>query len=177
MADERKIVIELKPQDVNKSVGDGEKKNKQDSYDLSALAHPIKYLEKNTIGKNVIAYQAYSLVKQQIKTMAMYEINKYFSLTENYTAQQNMNNALTAISKVASFGTTVVGGAMTGSALGPYGAAAGAIVAAVGWTVNESIQVYQRFDQQRRDLATMNTQSQFQLTRMGLVDGGRNSQN
>lgn len=177
MADDRRIVIELKAENHQAFVGAPKSENKQESFNLSNLAHPIKSIEKNTIGKNVIAYQAYSLVKQQIKAVAMYEINKYFSLTENYTTQQSFNNALTAIGKVASFGTTVVSGAMMGSSMGPVGAAVGAAVAAVGWTANESIQIYQRFDQQNRELATMNTQSQFQMTRMGLVDGGRNSQN
>jgi len=177
MADERRIVIELKAQNNQVTGGSGKSDDKQESFDLSALAHPIKSLEKKTLGKNIIVYQAYSLAKQQIKTVALYEMNKYFSLTENYTAQQSMNNALTALGKVSGFGTATIGGAVTGSAAGPVGAAVGAVVAAVGYTVSEGIQIYQRFDKQNRDLATMNTQSQFQLTRMGLVDGGRNSQN
>lgn len=180
MADTRNIVIELKLKDSNggNSLSSKSTEDKKESeLDLSALLHPIKTVEKNTLGKNVVVFQAYQYAKSAIKQMAMYEINKYYSLTENYKAQQDMSNSLTSISKVTGFGSTIVAGAMTGSSLGPVGTVAGAIVAAVGYAANEGIQTYQRFEQQNRNLATMNVQSSFQLTRMGLIDGGRGSYN
>lgn len=182
MADTRNIVIELKLKDSNGGNSLSSKSTKDDGNeefkaDLTTLLHPVKTMKENTLGKNVVVNQAYNYAKSAVKQMAMYEINKYFSLTENYKAQQDMQNTLTTISKVASFGTTVAAGAITGAAGGPVGAAFGAIVAAAGWVGNEIISAKQTFETQERNLATMNNASVFQLTRMGLVDGGRGSYN
>lgn len=182
MADTRNIVIELKLKNSNggnslsskSTKGDG---NEEFKANLTTLLHPVKTMEKNVSGKNIVVNQAYQYAKSAIKQMVMYEINKYYSLTENYKAQQDMSNALATIGKVSNFGSTVAAGAITGAAGGPVGAAFGAIVAAVGYAANEGIQTYQRFEQQNRNLATMNVQSSFQLTRMGLIDGGRGSYN
>ena len=179
MADTRNIVIELKLQGSGNgnSLSQKNTDEKETQPDFSTLLHPIKAIEKETLGKNIVVYQAYQQAKSMIKQSAMYEINKYFSLTENYKAQQDMNNTLATIGKVTGFASTVMAGAVAGAKLGPVGAAAGAIAAAVGYAANEGIQTYQRFEQQNRNLATMNVQSSFQLTRMGLIDGGRGSYN
>lgn len=172
MADSRNIVIELKLKDSGgNSLSEKNAEEKSGGeVDLKALLHPVKTIEKATLGKHVVVYQAYNKAKAMLKQEAMYEINKYFSLTENYKAQQDMNNALATIEKVTGFGTAVIAGAMTG---GPWGA----VAAGVGYVGSEIIQTYQRFDQQNRNLATMNVESTFQLTRMGLIDGGRGSYN
>lgn len=181
MADTRNIVIELKASgsgsETGNSLSNENTKEENQITNLTQLLHPVKTFEKQIIGKNIIVGQAYQYAKNAIKSSATYEINKYFSLTENYSAQQDMDNALTSIGKVVSFTTTVGSGALTGAAAGPAGAIVGAIVATVGWVGNEAIQTYQRFDQQTRSLAGMNVESSFQLTRMGLVDGGRGSYN
>lgn len=180
MADSRNIVIELK---VNNSQAVGADSNNKSEDELSSASllktalHPIKSLEKATVGQNILVYQAYNYAKQQIKQVAQYTIGKYFSLTENYTAQQDLENVKTTISKVAGFGSAIISGAMMGSMAGPGGAAAGAIIATVGSGINEAISIYQRFKEQDRSLINMNVQSNFQLTRMGLVDGGRDSMN
>ena len=172
MADSRNIVIELKLKD---SGGNSfSKKNTKEKnggeVDLSAFLHPVKTIEKAVLGKHIVVQQAYNKAKAALKREAMYEINKYFSLTENYKAQQDMNNTLATIEKVTGFGTAVIAGAMAG---GP----GGAVVGALAYVGSEIIQTYQRFDQQNRNLATMNVESTFQLTRMGLIDGGRGSYN
>jgi len=182
MADSRNIVIELKAQNGAATDSSRNGATSSDSTNpgqvLSTMLHPVKSLEKATIGQNVLAFQAYQYAKSQIVSVARYELGKYFSLTENYTAQQDMSNIMTAISKAASFGTSVVSGAMTGLQVGGvHGAIIGASIAAVGTGVSEAIGIRNRFIEQNRFLINTNLQSNFQLVRMGLVDGGRGTEN
>lgn len=179
MADSRNIVITLKMQHeyISSDSGSNESGEDRGKASINKLLRPTKTRGKEVLAKNVILNQAYQYAKASIKQAVEYQLNVYFSLTENYTAQQDMNNALTSIGKVTGFGASIMTGATAGSVVPGAGTVVGAIAAAVAYAGNEAIQTYQRFNQQERTLAGMNVQSSFQLTRMGLIDGGRGSSN
>lgn len=178
MADNKRIIIELRTITGNGGSasrsgdsGDDSSSAHDDTANLNYIIHPIKSAEKALLGKSVLLNQAYGLAKQAVKQSVMYGINRHFNLTENYMAQTDMQNILTTIGKVSSLASAVGAGAMLGAG------APGAIIAAVGWVVNEGIGVYQRFDQAYIQLNEGNMQSNFQRVRMGLTDGGRGTQN
>ncbi len=178
MADTRNIVIELRLSQGESSDSEVSKDKESGKINLSDLLHPMRTVTKQVFGNKAgLVMKFTSSAKSTIMSAAKYEINKYLSLSENYTLQQDLNNTLTAISKMTSFSGAIIGGAITGSAAGPVGAIAGAIIGTVSFASNEAVQIYQRFDQQNRMLAGANVQSNFQFTRMGLTDGGRNSLN
>ena len=179
MADTRNIVIELKVRNDSPKAqkGTGAESKEMEKMDLEYLLHPVGKLKGIEGAKYALVLNAYNNAKSVIKNEAKYEIGKYFSLTENYAMQQDIDNALIAISKVAEFGSSILSGIVVGSAGGVGGALVGAIVGAVADIAQNSVQIYQRFDQQNRQLATANVQSQFQAVRMGLIDGGRESLN
>lgn len=188
MAEETKrIVIELKAAgSVSDSSGtsgtsSGDSGDLSASKYLSTLLHPIRSAEQYIGSKGLgghVAVQAAHIAVNAVKNAGMYYLNRYLSLTENYQAEQDLSNTMTAISKAASLIGTVGAGAMGGMATGgPVGAAVGAVVAAVGWTVNETIDLVKTYDQQEISINEANGQSAFQSTRLGLSNGGRGTEN
>lgn len=179
MADERKIVIELK------ATGSGsDKSSKSEESDLTDalknLQHPIQSMEKATLGKNVLVYRTYQQAKALLKDTTIYAVRKYFNLTENYKAEQDLNNTLSVLSNLASAGTSILGGAIAGAKVSggnPYVAAAGAVVGFTTWGINTGLNAAKSWDQQHMQLTTMNIQSEFQQVRLGLIDNGRGTQN
>ena len=188
-ADTRKIIIELKfsdgeAQETNSAsseqVGSGSSFNL--SQFLDYVQHPIRSLEKATLGKNILVYQTYQYAKSMIKSVSLYAAERYFNLTENYKAEQTLQNTMSVIEHVSGIGTTIIGSAVTGAmggfkVGGGYGAAAGAAIGATVGAgmagINTIVETFKAWDQQKRSLLTMNIQSSFQQTRLGLIDDGR----
>lgn len=176
MADERRIVIELK---LGSGSEDEDKEDENASLTdmLKIMQHPIKALEKATLGKNALVYYAYQQAKQIAKTTALYRIERYFNLTENYKAEQDMENTLNVISHEVEAWTSIIGGAIVGAKAGPWGALAGTAIGLVAWGTNTGFSAWKAWDQQNMQLQTMNIQSNFQKVRLGLIDDGRGTQN
>lgn len=161
----RKIVIEIVSKDATtKSQKIIDKVQKTDTTET------IETVKEGTLVSSVVVNQAFNQVKGLVKNASLYYMNKHFTLKENYLMQRNVDNALTSINKVVSFGTTVAGG----FALGNW---VGAAVAAVGWAANEAFTIFKRQDQTMMGLNTTNIQTAFQQTRAGLSDGSRGTQN
>lgn len=176
MADERKIVIELKVNgsggNVTRSSGNTEEENLTDV--LKTIQHPIKTLEKNVFGKNILAYEAYNQAKTTIKKTAFYVAEKYFNLTENYKAEQDLENVMSVIEHVSGIGASVLGGAIIGTKVAPgIGTAIGAGVGLISAAINTGIDAVKAWDRQHMQLTAMNIQSSFQMTKLGLIDNGR----
>ncbi|MCR4661686.1 MAG: hypothetical protein K5765_06805 [Clostridia bacterium] len=176
MADERRIVIELKLKGKGEG-GFGEKKDTDLTDALQAIGHPIKSLEKATLGKSAFIYYIYNQVKNGVINGARYKVGRYFNLTENYKAEQDLENTLSVIEHTASLGSSIVNGAVVGSTVGPVGTAAGAILGAGFWAGNTGINALKSWDAQNRALSTTRIQAGFQQTRLGLIDDGRGTQN
>lgn len=181
MADERKIVIELKANDILSSNASLNNADEESSENLTGLLktmqHPVSSLEQATLGKNVLVYRLYESAKQTIKSTALYSAQKYFNLTENYKAQMDLNNTLSVIEHISNIGTSILGGAIAGAKFGPGGAFAGAVAGTITAGVNVAINAAKAWDQQNLSLTQMNMQSAFQRTRLGLVDDGRGTLN
>lgn len=161
----RKIVIEIVSKDTStKSQKIIDKVQKTDTTET------IETVKEGTLVSSLVVNQAFTQVKGLVKNAAFYYMNKNFTLKENYLMQRNVDNALTSINKVVSFGTSVVGGFLLGNV-------AGAAVAAVGWAANEAFTSFKRQDQTMMGLNTTNIQTAFQQTRAGLSDGSRGTQN
>jgi len=161
----RKIVIEIVSKDATtKSQKIIDKVQKRETTET------IETIKEGTLVSSLVVNQAFTQVKGLVKNAALYYMNKHFTLKENYLMQRNVDNALTTINKVASFGTSVAGGFLLGNV-------PGAAVAAVGWVANEAFTAFKRQDQTMMGLNTTNIQTAFQRTRAGLSDGSRGTQN
>lgn len=186
MADLRKVVIEIKQvnQDdtptaptPNNSGGDTNITNNT-NINIQYVLHPLKTIENKTVGKNVLVNQAYQLAKQQVKNAITLSVSRYFSLKEDYIGQNIYNNVATGISKISSLGTAVVGGAIAGSSvMSGAGAIAGAVIGAVGWGVNETISSINTKYNSMLELGTKMYQTNFNVERYGLINGGRGTEN
>lgn len=179
MADERKIVIELK---LNNDGGEGDDSSTSGVQDLTrylnAVQHPLKTAEDAVLGKNELLYYAYKKGEQLIKSQVKFQIGMYFNLTENYKGEQMLENTMSIISNTSSAMGSIFAGVIAGfKAGGPIGAAIGTFVgggAAFGTNV---INALHAFTQQNMQLTTMNMQSSFQRVKLGLIDDGRGTQN
>ena len=180
-ADERRIVIELK--NVG-SVQDGKKDTgtsleSDGSYNLSAA------MSKGATTGASIANTAWisimtTIAKQTLdnfKQVAVYDINKFFNLRDDYIGEMRLNHIKTAWQKGQSLMGAMSAGATMGAAGGTAGAVLGALMGGTFWAVSELISSYQRADTQRIALDNAKYQSAFQMTRLGLIDGGRGTEN
>lgn len=184
MADERKIVIEIKN---SEQVESGEKGNKNEASDkvrsvLKTIQNPLHAAlvpEQQTIIRNAITYRAVSQAISQVMSVGQYHIYKNLTLNEDYLAEKDVSNTFTAIEKVKSFGEAALTGALSGAAYGSVipglGTGAGAIIGTVvsvgGKLINEVINTEKTRLQQNVQFASQNYQSNFQQTRLGLVEG------
>jgi len=163
----RKIVIEI----VSKGAATPSQSQKIiEKVQNTETTETIETIKEGTLVSSVVVNQAFNQVKGLVKNAAFYYMNKNFTLKENYLMQRNVDNALTSINKVVSFGVSVAGGFAVGNW-------AGAAVAAVGWTANEAFNIFKRQDQTMMGLNTTNIQTAFQQTRAGLNNGSRGTQN
>lgn len=158
--DNRSIVIELRV--TNSAGAPKEEESKTETEE-----------EQNEGAKNwktVLITETWGYAKSQIKSMVMYDINRYLNLTENYKLQTTVKNAQIAISKVSSLATTLATGFIAGNAIG-------AAVAGIAWFVSEGIGIAQRFNDAYTEIARNNYQSIYSMSRLGLIDNGRGTQN
>lgn len=187
MADERRVVIELKVSGSGDDSNDALKNNDDESKDLvkklRMMQNPFgaiekKLLEKATLGKTEFAAYATNQIKNLAKKGFLYSLNKYFNLSEDYKAEQDLNNTMSILSHVSSAYTSVLAGAIAGAkTAGAAGAVVGAVAGAAIWTGNTLIDAVKAWDQQNIQLSTSRIQSGYQKVRLGLVDDGRGTQN
>lgn len=179
MADERKIVIELS---LGASGSNGSKKKEDDTTKdltdiLEFIQHPIKNTENALLGKSVLINQIYQRTKSVVKQNAEYYFGKHINLTENYKLENDFNNAKNIISKSIQIGSSIIGGAIIGSEFGPAGIAVGAALGFVSEAVNTITEGIHAHEQENIQLNTIRVESSYQMTRMGLIDNGRNTLN
>ena len=169
-AETRKITIEILTG--NQTTTSEPKKTTEKEKDefLNKLLHPVKTLEKATLGKNVFINQVYSQSKQLISQTLSSSINRYFDLSEDYILENSYRNTMTTIGKAKSVATTVISGAIVG---GPVGG----VVAALGWSGSEFLQNQASLSSYYQSINATNMQTNFSRTRAGLVDNGRGTEN
>lgn len=113
-----------------------------------------------TAVQSALLHEAYNYAKQELLTIASYEINKYFSLTDDYIGQRNLSVAKSVISKAMGIGSTI----MAGFAMG--GVAGGAI-AIVGSGVTLATDIFQNYDNERIRINQQNKQLAYSRQRAG----------
>lgn len=173
MAETRKITIEILNNSGNSTGNNQTKKqnnDEDDGIDLNKLLHPIRTLEKATVGKNVFINQAYQQAKQITLQTVNSSINRYFNLSEDYMTENTYRNTITVVNKAKGLATSVIGGAMVG---GPVGA----FVAGVSWFVGETMQNRAALSSYYQAINEANYATNFSRVRAGLVDNGRGTEN
>lgn len=180
MADTREMIIKL----VVSGDGDSLEEKMGKTTDtksglkiLNNILHPVKSAVKAVDSKlpgiAIFANYAFSYTKSAV----LYGLNRNFRLKEDYQSELTVQNTLNVFGKFTSLGAAMGGGAIAGSGGGAVGAVVGAVVAGVGWGMNEIVSAVQRHDQQNLSLNETNTQSTFKRVRLGLIDGGRGTEN
>lgn len=190
MADERRIVIELKVADSDGSgastiTGMAQQNQMANNLvqKLRMIQHPFSALSNNllnkaTLGKVEFASYTLNIAKNIAKNGALYFLNRYYNLSEDYKSEQNLRNTMSVLEHIGQAWTSILGGAITGAKVGQgWGAAIGAVVGATGWTANTLMSGYKAHDSETISLSTMNIQSGYQKVRLGLIDDGRGTQN
>ena len=125
-----------------------------------------------------IGLYALNEVKNNVIQSASMEWNRFVDMKEDYLAQNNMNEIKAKLGAVKSYASSAMTGARIGASVGgPVGAVVGAVVGVSG-------NVYNRFNNFRNAMAgyheqnnAMNAQTNFSRVRMGLMDGGRGTEN
>lgn len=169
MADERKIVIELKAVG---GTGDGENEEeneesaieKFDKTRKKAIASAVKQVAGATV--------------REITAQVEYDFNKYCNLSDDYKSQLMLNNSMTTVNLVMSIGSSALSGAMLGAKIGGgWGAVIGA---AVTTTIDIGSKIFsyaRQYDQQNLQLELGDVAARYSGSRLGLVDNGRGTQN
>lgn len=173
MADEKRIVIELRAGAATDNDGEEEETSLTDM--LRVAQHPIKAFEKAVFGKSALAYYTYNQMKSLTINTAKYAIGRYFNLSENYKAEQDLDNTLNVLSNISGAYGSLIGGALVGAKVGHplIGAAIGGGV----WVTNTILNAQKTWDAQNLQLTATRMQSGFQKVRLGLIDDGRGTQN
>ena len=98
-------------------------------------------------------------------------------MKEDYLAQNNMNEVKAYTSMAKSYATSAIAGAKMGAAFGPVGAVVGAAVGTIGNGVNRFINYKVTMANYNEQNNAANAQTNFSRVRMGLIDGGRGTEN
>ena len=116
---------------------------------------------------SALAYKAFKNTVSQVKTIATYEIDKSFTLSDDFESKRDFHIALSILEKAGNIATSTFAGAMLGSAGGPVGTVVGAVVGFVGSVGNEVISVYQAYNQQDITMKQRNEQLKYTRQRAG----------
>lgn len=174
MASDKKITVEVIGRDVEYASNGGgtSKQAKQNNgrINLSALISPLKTDEKEILADNIITQKAVNDIKGLISNGITYSLTRRLTLSEDYMAQNDMNNVITGINKVSSLFTAIFAGMKIGGSVG-------AGVGMVTYVALEGLNAYQRYDQAYIQVNEQNYETSFQRTRLGLNDNGRGTQN
>lgn len=121
-----------------------------------------------------------SIIKNALTTaydIAMMEHNRYFTLTEDYIAQNRMNSLNAQISTALPMVTSVVSGVKVGlEAGGVPGAIIGAISGGLITGIKLRTEHDKKIEQHNMQLNAVNAQTEFMASRASLVNGGRGTE-
>lgn len=166
MADDRKIIIELSV------VGDDddaeEEKGNDEEKKSSKKSKTIKRMIKQTL----------DWTAREFLTQATYQFDRYVALTEDYKLQIGIDNIKTTVEKTKHLGLSVIAMAKIGwMAGGPGGAAIGASLGLVTTATSEGLNLMRQYHTQAFNLQMNDRQAQYAMSRLGLIDNGRGTQN
>ena len=116
---------------------------------------------------SALAYKAFKNTVSQVKTIATYEIDKSFTLSDDFESKRDFHIALSILEKAGNVATSTFAGAMLGSGGGPVGTIVGAVVGFVGGVGNEVTSVYKAYNQQDITMKQRNEQLKYTRQRAG----------
>ena len=153
MAEAKKIIIEIIDGSNSSSEKEGNKKqkNKKTAEEIY-LIHSAKRAAQ-TLGNSINL-----------------SINRYFSLQEDYLAENLSNHVKLTFGKIEGLVGTIKAG------VGVLGVG-GAVIGAGLWVVSEAINQHQRYSNYYAQLNATNAQTEFSQKRAGLYDNGRGTEN
>lgn len=167
MSDAKKIIIEIVSSS-NEEINEG---NNGESPLLKLLPkEEQKKQKKKKSAEEMFLNYAGQKAMSTLGSSISLSINRYFSLQEDYLAENLYNNIKTTLSK----GTSLYGNIAAGAAVG---GAVGAAVGAVTWVIGEGINQMQRYSGYYAQLNATNAQTEFSQKRAGLYDNGRGTEN
>lgn len=176
MADDRTIRIEIVA-----SGGGGEKKDGEKNVgglgNLTRALHPVRLLLSEVTEKNQLVGYIFTESVISVNKAAKSEINRYYTLREDYLSQRTIENVNVALNKVQTLGSSVLNGASAGSFVGGAGIIAGVVVGAASWGINEIIGIRNAGSNYYQQLNSTNFQTSFSQVRAGLIDNGRGTEN
>lgn len=171
MADTRKITIEIITSDAN--TGQVNVVNNYSTTEVNSAKG-----EGKTLLKSVILNQSYQTAKKLTIQTVEANINHYLTLSEDYIAQNTVNNVKTVINKVTSAGSTIMGGVTSGATVGGFaGAIVGGVIATVGYGVSEYISYQSRMSGYYASLNASNIETNYAQRRAGYTNGSRGTEN
>lgn len=137
-----------------------------------------KTKEGKTLLKSVILNQGFQTAKRLVIQSVETNLNRQFALNEDYMGETTFNNAKNVISKVASYGSSIISSTIYGASVGGVvGAVIGAGISSVGIGVSEFISVQGKMSQTFRSLNASNIETQYARARAGLIDGSNGTEN
>lgn len=166
--------------------GDDEDKNKKTDALSSGLKglqksmHPIQNALKHQKGESAKAAVGKEFAKNVINTtelLVVNSINRYFVMSEDYKNQNYLNNVMSNINKVKSFGGSMITGAIAGSAGGPIGAIAGAALGGLASYTKMKVEYNNTLRSYKASLNATRVETSFRAERAGLYDGGKGTEN
>ena len=165
MADERKIVIELTA--VGTDDDDDDAKNDEE-----------KEAKKRQKKIKSVVKQLGAVAFREITTQALYDLEKYTSLSDDYKTSITVSNIKATVNKVMSLGKSTFAAAKLGFEIGGgQGAAIGAVIGAGVTITTEALSLIRQYETQSLNLRFADTEAKYARTRLGLIDNGRGTQN
>ena len=153
---------------------------------IQKLAHPINAAKgavqkglESVFGK-AVAVGALYVAGNAASTgyrIAKMELNRQFSLKENYLAQNKMAEFESEMGALQSAAKTFASNVALGASLGgPVGAIVGAAFGTVSNMVNIQIQKAETMERHNMQLNATNAQTEFSASRAALVNGSRGTE-
>lgn len=178
-SDTRKIVIEI----INNDSDEKNEKNppKKEDSTLKALQialKPIKSLEKVIVGDSQSTKYVYDSLKNLAIDMTITTLSRNYRLSEDYLSQNALNNTQKLLGKAGGIASSMISGAMVGSALAPgVGTIVGAVLGTGFNIASEALAGTERLSQYYSSLNSASFQSEFSAHRAGLLNEGRGTEN
>lgn len=161
--DARKITIEI--------LGEGTSEENS-TVDKKSDKKQTKKMKKEIIKANVYKDAVKQVINNAVN-IAEFQMNRYFTLSEDYMTQNLYNNVRQSINKANQIRRTATNVAFMAAS----GNIPGAIITGVSSIINEGMQYYQRMSGYYQALNATNYQTGFSATRAGLVNDSRGTEN
>lgn len=138
----------------------------------------IKNAKGTSVAKTMMIIKVVNEVSSQVKRMATSTGNRYFNLTEDYMAENQMNLIDAYVGRAKTLASDLYSGAKIGAMVGgPIGAVVGLIGGIITYEADKAITIRQRESQWYSQLNATNAQTGWQQARLGLIDNGRGTEN